>query len=963
MAASGKIRLTAHIEVEWLHGQTAPAICPNCGHAGEMTQVIVTDYTPPGQERLRLYQQLCPHCSVRFVDDMHTMDYAGEHLIELGWHSYQAQVGAGIWPITAPLTRIVKPAAARVLEIGGAYGFGLDFCAQVYGWQGEGFDPSPLAAYGVRELGLNIRQDYFTKANLAAGPWDVVIATEVVEHIPNPPDFLRLLRAAMAADGVLVLTTPDAEAIRPELGKDELVAILAPDAHLILQTRQSLEHVLRTAGFTHVAIRREGMTLIAYASPAPFTLREDPAAGHEAYRRYLARRSAQSSPGSDTQLGFAGRALFEAVNAADWAAAETAWAALRGGVNARFGYDLDDLTALPPGCEESDLAGLVEKIPLGLGMILFSRAMWLLAHGEARAALRPLFTLAGQAVAVLQNALARRSLVDGLAANIAELAAVELQLCAAEAGEAESVAGLLKRGDVIAGWRGFVALVNAGAFTLAAELKNKLLPDLPGGDLPAGLRRDALLSLTNFHLAPGADAAQALPVAEALGAAGGDVILAAFTRLVNASRYAEALAAAQRYNVAALAAGMGITARDARLAQIVLDLAVGDPAAIPARLQGVELEPARRDTLLLEAFIRLVNASRYQEALDFIAAHDVPALRRRVSGKTVIDAAIAQAVLELEQGDPAFVPRHLAGLDVPPLRADALILGAFTTLVNSGRYDEAEALAASAACLAKLPVMKGAAASDARVAAMMLDLQRGRVLAAVQQMQALAANGADAPTLAALYVDAFIRLVNAGDFAQARKLAEGEAIEQSLRHCSVSAQQDALLALLLQELQPGGHADAVPRRLAALRTTRIDPTQLRDLALIAFTTLVNQQEFIAAQMLLPLVEPELRALHPPFTATERDALFAAGGLYLAQQEWQRSITSFSRLRDKLAKATTPPLDPGPLFWPALRGEVVALHQLQRYEEATLLLRDYLGAYPGAPDDLRQQIETHGTTEA
>jgi len=1256
MASAGKIRVAEHIDVEWLPGQAAQAVCPNCGYAGEVAQVLATHYTPPGQAH-RFVQQLCPRCSVRFVDNMHTMDYAGGDLIELGWHIYQSQIGAGIWPIAAPLTRVSKPAGSRVLEIGGAYGFGLDFCTQIHGWRGEGFDPSPLAAYGARDLGLNIRQDYFTEANLADGPWDVIVSTEVIEHLPDPPAFLRLMRQALADGGILVLTTPDAEWITPALGTRDLVSLLAPDAHLILQTAQSLEHALRAAGFAHVAVRRESMTLIAYASPSPFTLNEDFATGHAAYRHYLAGRAMLAVPGSDTQLGFSGRALFEAVNAADWDMAETAWAALRAGAAERFGYDLDTLDALPADCMTADLAALAQKIPLGLGVILFSRAMQRLGQGEGRAALQPLLQLALEATTALQSALAKRSLGDRLAGNIADIVLQELLLCAAEAAEPESVAGLLGRGDVLAGWRGFVALVNAGAFALAAELKDGLLPDLPDEDVPAGLRHDALLSLANFYLAPGADAARAFPVAEALGEQGAEILLGGFTRLVNASRYEEALAAARTYNIAVLARGAGTAAQDARLAQIVLDFAVGDPAEVPARLQGLDIEPARRDVLLLEAFVRLVNASRYDEALEFIATHDVSALAARVGGemakntglarmvldlavgdpaeiparlagleieperrdvllleafirlvnasrydealafiathdvsalaarlggevanntglarmvldlavgdpaeiparlagleieparcdallleafirlvnasrydealefiathdvsalaarvggevanntglarmvldlaagdpaeiparlqgldiaparrdvllleafvrlvnasrynealafiathdvsalaarlggevanntglarmvldlavgdpaeiparlqgleieperrdvllleafvrlvnasryteaqdfaathrvpellrrvgeKTGADAAIARAVLELELGDAALVPEHLAGLAVPPERADALILGAFTALVNNARYNEAEALAAAQPCFARLPDMPGEAAADARFAAMMLDLQRGRVVASVEKMAALEQAGADAATLGALYVDAFIRLMNDGDFTQARQLAQGEGVEQRLQHCTAPARQDALVALLLLELQPGGTATRVSGRLDALNQTQLDEARLQELALNAFATLVNQDQPAPARQILGLVEPELIRLRPPYAPAGRDALFALGILHLQEEgDLRRSVTSFVRLRDGLVKLTPPGQEPDQLFWPALRGEVVALHRLSRAEEATELLETFLATYPGAPDDLRQQIE-------
>lgn len=167
MGAGGKIRIAAHIEVEWLETQFAPAVCPNCGTAAPVRRYLDIDYRPP-EAAHRFVLQICQHCTVRFVDNTETMDYSDEGLIGIGWHAYQVQLGAGIWPISAPLTRIQKPVGARVLEIGGAYGFGLDFCIQARGWRGEGYDPSPLTGFGARELGLTIHPDYFEEKDLSA---------------------------------------------------------------------------------------------------------------------------------------------------------------------------------------------------------------------------------------------------------------------------------------------------------------------------------------------------------------------------------------------------------------------------------------------------------------------------------------------------------------------------------------------------------------------------------------------------------------------------------------------------------------------------------------------------------------------------------------------------------------------------------------------------------------------------
>ena len=1034
-APHGKIRLTAQCELEWLEGKAAEAACPNCGHAGPTPLLLAVNYDFLGT--MGNYNLLCcPHCTVRFTDALGTVDYGGDELIEIGWPAYYAQLGAGIWPISDPLTRIAKPAGARALEIGGAYGFGLDFCVYAKGWQGVGYDPSPLAEIGARELGLDIRQGYFTEATLADGPWDVIISTEVIEHLDTPPPFLRLMRQAIAPDGILLLTTPNADWITPELSGGELYALLAPGAHVVLQSPQSLKLALEAAGFAHVVVRAQESSLVAYASPSPFTLEEALGSRRAAYRHYLQARAAVAKPGSDLQIGFAGRGLFDAVNDQDMEGAQAAWAMLDEACAMRFGYRLETLTALPPGAAQTSLEGLAEKMPLGLGMILFSRCMLRLAAGEDRQAVRAQLTLALQAIAALQAALDHRSLGnDRLCVSIAEVARVELLLCDAEAGQPEVVAPLLVLGSKVAGWRGFVALVNADAYEAAARLQAGLLPALPDADIPAGLRRDALLSLANFYLAAGQDPMRALAAADALqalGAPADDIRLGVFVRLVNASRYEEALAYIQTHDVEALAARVGgEAARDMSLARMVLDLAVGDPAEIPARLVGLDIDQAQRETLLLEAFIRLVNASRYEEALAYIQTHDVEALAARVGGETARNTSIARMVLDLAIGDPAEIPARLAGLDIgqpqreallleafirlvnasryeealayiqthdvealaarvggtpardmslarivldlavgdpaeiparlqglelPPERRATLLLEAFIRLVNAARYDEADAFAQTHQLASALAARTGEAAASARLVAILLDLQQGRASQAARQVLAWEALDGGAE-LSPYYVEAFLRLVNMGDLDGARALEAGGLLTARLATCPQAARCDALAALARLEAQPGGDASRVTERLDTLAEAGAEAVLLWETMLAALSQLVNRAQFGTAGTLAQRVEPEMAKRHAPFTPLERDALFASGMLHLQDQRaLPRAALALARLRDDLVKAVPPPGAPHPLFWPALRGEIVALIPLRRGEEAINLLNHFTQAYSGAPEDLLQHLK-------
>ncbi|WP_298224435.1 class I SAM-dependent methyltransferase [Acidocella sp.] len=538
-----KVRISEHIKVEWLHGRFAHDKCGNCGYEGQVEQILAADLAPLGNH-FELVLQVCPRCTARFVDDVPRTDYAADQLIELGWHTYQAQIGAGIWPITVPLAAIDKPPGARVLEIGGGFGFGLDVCVQALGWQGVGYDPSPLGDYGRKELGLDLRQDYFTEERLQDGRWDVIIATELIEHLDDPPAFLKLMRKAIAEDGVLMLTTPDGACITPELSNDELVSPLAAGAHLVLQTAQSLRMALEEAGFAYCDVRSEQMGLTAYASAVPLALKEDCTRARRLYRRYLGQRAASAVLGSDTQIGFATRELSDAVNDGDFAAADTAWLILCDGVRQRYGLDLETLSALPEGCGTASLSELVERMPLGLGVIFFARAMRKLGGGESRAAVRPLFELAMKGCAALQQALAQRLLDDKLADRVGEQAHLEFLSCEAAAGRLDVVETLTALSAHEARWRGFVALVNAGAYEAAARLRDRL--GGMDGTLPPRLRRDVLLTSLFLELSPAGDRSRAAALLPTLLQAGEDeaatqmLALAAFVALVNAQMFDEA---------------------------------------------------------------------------------------------------------------------------------------------------------------------------------------------------------------------------------------------------------------------------------------------------------------------------------------------------------------------------------------------------------------------------------------
>lgn len=103
-------------------------------------------------------------------------------------------------------------AGKRVMDAGCGEGWGtqrLADCASSV----TGVDYSEVAVAACRSKwnkpNLEFHQVDLTEAPEGTERYDVVINFQVVEHIENPRPFLRGLRARVADDGVLMLTTPN----------------------------------------------------------------------------------------------------------------------------------------------------------------------------------------------------------------------------------------------------------------------------------------------------------------------------------------------------------------------------------------------------------------------------------------------------------------------------------------------------------------------------------------------------------------------------------------------------------------------------------------------------------------------------------------------------------------------------------------------------------------------------------
>lgn len=425
----------------WPHEvPNAPPIaapCPNCGAQGR--KPLLCRSFPDSAPVWQLLS--CPDCGAAFYADQSVADY-GDEGMSAASTIYFLQQGAALGIFADILAHIRKGPGARYVEIGCGFGFGLDVAAHAMGWQARGMDPAALSEVGRRMLGADITSAYFDPATVADGSCDIVMATEVLEHLPDPLAFLRDIRRGLAADGVAVLTTPDVAAVRPAIAKPVLQATLTVGLHLILQSEASLALLLRRAGFAHVRVTSDGWKLTAFASSQPLDLEEDAARRQAIVIRYLTER-AEARPGADDlYVGFAGRAMFEAVCAQDRGAAARIWARLGPALQSRYDIDIDTISApvLLPGA--IDLEEIATRMPFNLAAIMLSRAYQRLEDGEARARLLPRFTAIGSVCGPLRSWLETAQIGDMQTRQILWVAQAETALCLAANGIASALPAL-----------------------------------------------------------------------------------------------------------------------------------------------------------------------------------------------------------------------------------------------------------------------------------------------------------------------------------------------------------------------------------------------------------------------------------------------------------------------------------------------------------------------------------------
>ena len=147
--------------------------------------------------------------------------------------------------------------AGRLLDIGFGAGTLLE-AARRAGWQALGVEVAGRAIEQARTMGFEVFQGILQDAQYPDDYFDVVTASEVLEHVPDPQSVLNEIARVLRPGGLIWLTTPHGRGLSARILGLKW-SIVSPPEHLQLFSRSGGQEMLATAGLRPVRVATEGV--------------------------------------------------------------------------------------------------------------------------------------------------------------------------------------------------------------------------------------------------------------------------------------------------------------------------------------------------------------------------------------------------------------------------------------------------------------------------------------------------------------------------------------------------------------------------------------------------------------------------------------------------------------------------------------------------------------------------------
>jgi 2-polyprenyl-3-methyl-5-hydroxy-6-metoxy-1,4-benzoquinol methylase len=240
-------------------------LCPLCEH--DDTSLVDRRHV----QDLNITTVICRQCGLVYHNPViEDRDRQAEAVSSRQWHTGAVDNARQLrklekrWHLQWPVIQPVFHPGDRVLEVG--CGLGLvggklkNLGAEVWA-----VEPDPdQATYARQHFGLEVAPLHFEDVSFEAQQFDLILASHVIEHFPDPLAFLRQVRSYAHPDTRLFLETPNILATKVSYRR-----MFSP-AHNFYFAPQTLGWLLAKAGWQQDRLRvfrRDSFQILARLAP------------------------------------------------------------------------------------------------------------------------------------------------------------------------------------------------------------------------------------------------------------------------------------------------------------------------------------------------------------------------------------------------------------------------------------------------------------------------------------------------------------------------------------------------------------------------------------------------------------------------------------------------------------------------------------------------------------------------
>lgn len=160
------------------------------------------------------------------------------------------------------------PKNPRLLDVGCNMGH-LLFAARDAGWTADGLEINQGLIPTLRSHGFMVYDTFLETADIAPGTYDVLVANQVLEHVPDPLGFLQAAKRVVKPGGIIFLSLPCYLSPYPVLLKRDSWYSLLPEEHIWQFSQPNLMTLLQRADLKVLDYKRGCSDFAGKLSPNP----------------------------------------------------------------------------------------------------------------------------------------------------------------------------------------------------------------------------------------------------------------------------------------------------------------------------------------------------------------------------------------------------------------------------------------------------------------------------------------------------------------------------------------------------------------------------------------------------------------------------------------------------------------------------------------------------------------------